>query len=146
MWKKIKHNRLHVILFFLILFGFNLYEGSNLDIIDNYVKKPLKGSNSTAAYFKVVNKSQNKVLLREIRCKGVSKTSFHKMEIDSETELMKMISLKSIELMPNSIRKFSPMKEHIMMMGLEKGFDEKSTVIYSLYANGNEITWSFPLK
>ena len=146
MWNKIKHNRLHAILFFLIIFGFNLYEGNNLDIIDNYVKKPLKGTNSTAAYFKVVNKSQNKVILSEISCEGVSKTSFHKMEIDSETKLMKMTSLKSIQLMPNSVRKFAPMKEHVMMMGLKKGFEEEGIVICSLYANGNEILWSFPLK
>ena len=60
MWKKIKHNRLHVILFFLILFGFNLYEGSNLDIIDNYVKKPLKGSNSTGLH-KITSNLKQKI-------------------------------------------------------------------------------------
>jgi Uncharacterized protein conserved in bacteria len=66
--------------------------------------------------------------------------------MNSESKLMRMKSLKSIELAPNSIRKFSPMQEHIMMMGLADDFKRQNKVICTLYANDNEIIWSFPLK
>ena len=140
------HNKVHTILFFLFFLGFKLYGETSIKIIDNYVKKPLKGIDSTAAYFEVVNTSKNKITLRDIKCEGVTMTSFHKMEMNSESKLMRMKSLKSIELAPNSIRKFSPIQEHIMMMGLADDFKRQNKVICTLYANDNEIIWSFPLK
>ena len=146
MRKKIIHNKVVAILFFLMIFGFKLNAESILSIKDNYAKKPLKGMDTTAAYFEVINSSPKIIRLQDITCEGVKRVSFHEMEIDPVNKLMKMKSLKSIKVMPGSARKFKPMGEHLMMMGLEDGFEEKSIVFCSLYANDNKIFWSFPLK
>ena len=118
-----------------MIFGFKLNAESILSIKDNYAKKPLKGMDTTAAYFEVINSSPKIIRLQDITCEGVKRVSFHKMEIDPVNKLM-----------PGSARKFKPMGEHLMMMGLEDGFEEKSIVFCSLYANDNKIFWSFPLK
>ena len=76
-----------------MIFGFKLNAESILSIKDNYAKKPLKGMDTTAAYFEVINSSPKIIRLQDITCEGVKRVSFHKMEIDPENKLMKMKSL-----------------------------------------------------
>ena len=101
-----------------LLFFFSCSESGRdtpIEVIDAYLKKPLEGALSTAAYMSLKNISDNKIKIKGLTCNNLL-AEFHQTIIkDSGMTSMNKLNLLTIE--PKSEITLLPGKEHIMLMG-----------------------------
>ena len=101
-----------------LLFFFSCSESGRdtpIEVIDAYLKKPLEGALSTAAYMSLKNISDNKIKIKGLTCNNLL-AEFHQTVIkDSGMTSMNKLNLLTVE--PKSEITLVPGKEHIMLMG-----------------------------
>ena len=84
-------------------------------VLDAYLKKPLEGVHSTAAYMSLRNTSDYKIKIKGLTCNDLM-AEFHQTVIkDSGMTSMNKLNLLTLE--PKSEITLIPGKEHIMLMG-----------------------------
>ena len=87
-------------------------------ILDAYLKKPLEGVHSTAAYMSLKNTSGYKIKIKGLTCNNLL-AEIHQTVI-KDSGMMSMNKLRSLTLEPKSEITLEPGKEHIMLMGKVK--------------------------
>ena len=101
-----------------LLFFFSCSESGReapLVVLDAYLKKPLEGALSSAAYMSLKNTSGNKIIIKKLTCNNLL-AEFHQTVIkDSGMISMNKLNLLTVE--PKSEITLVPGKEHIMLMG-----------------------------
>ena len=101
-----------------LLFFFSCSESGRdtpIEVIDAYLKKPLEGALSTAAYMSLKNISDNKIKIKGLTCNNLL-AEFHQTVIkDSGMTSMNKLNLLTVE--PKSEITLVPGKAHIMLMG-----------------------------
>jgi len=101
-----------------LLFFFSCSESGRdtpIEVIDAYLKKPLEGALSTAAYMSLKNISDNKIKIKGLTCNNLL-AEFHQTVIkDSGMTSMNKLNLLTLE--PKSEITLVPGKAHIMLMG-----------------------------
>ncbi len=101
-----------------LLFFFSCSESGRdtpIEVIDAYLKKPLEGALSTAAYMSLKNNSDNKIKIKGLTCNNLL-AEFHQTVIkDSGMTSMNKLNLLTVE--PKSEITLVPGKAHIMLMG-----------------------------
>ena len=101
-----------------LLFFFSCSESGReapLVVLDAYLKKPLEGALSSAAYMSLKNTSGNKIIIKRLTCNNLL-AEFHQTVIkDSGMISMNKLNLLTVE--PKSEITLVPGKEHIMLMG-----------------------------
>jgi len=101
-----------------LLFFFSCSESGRdtpIEVIDAYLKKPLEGALSTAAYMSLKNTSDNKIKIKGLTCNNLL-AEFHQTVIkDSGMTSMNKLNLLTVE--PKSEITLVPGKAHIMLMG-----------------------------
>ena len=101
-----------------LLFFFSCSESGRdtpIEVIDAYLKKPLEGALSTAAYMSLKNTSDNKIKIKGLTCNNLL-AEFHQTVI-KDSGMMSMNKLNLLTLEPKSEIILLPGKEHIMLMG-----------------------------
>ena len=100
-----------------LLFFFSCSESGRdtpIEVIDAYLKKPLEGALSTAAYMSLKNISDNKIKIKGLTCNNLL-AEFHQTVIkDSGMTSMNKLNLLTVE--PKSEITLVPGKAHIMLM------------------------------
>ncbi len=101
-----------------LLFFFSCSESGRdtpIEVIDAYLKKPLEGALSAAAYMSLKNTSDNKIKIKGLTCNNLL-AEFHQTVIkDSGMTSMNKLNLLTVE--PKSEITLVPGKAHIMLMG-----------------------------
>ena len=101
-----------------LLFFFSCSESEReapIVVLDAYLKKPLEGALSSAAYMSLKNSSDNKIKIKGLTCNNLL-AEFHQTVIkDSGMTSMNKLNLLTLE--PKSEITLLPGKEHIMLMG-----------------------------
>ena len=101
-----------------LLFFFSCSESGRdtpIEVIDAYLKKPLEGALSSAAYMSLKNSSDNKIKIKGLTCNNLL-AEFHQTVI-KDSGMMSMNKLNLLTLEPKSEITLLPGKEHIMLMG-----------------------------
>ena len=101
-----------------LLFFFSCSESGRdtpIEVIDAYLKKPLEGALSTAAYMSLKNTSDNKIKIKGLTCNNLL-AEFHQTVI-KDSGMMSMNKLNLLTLEPKSEITLLPGKEHIMLIG-----------------------------
>ena len=101
-----------------LLFFFSCSESGRdtpIEVIDAYLKKPLEGALSTAAYMSLKNISDNKIKIKGLTCNNLL-AEFHQTVI-KDSGMMSMNKLNLLTVEPKSEITLVPGKEHIMLMG-----------------------------
>ena len=101
-----------------LLFFFSCSESGRdtpIEVIDAYLKKPLEGALSSAAYMSLKNSSDNKIKIKGLTCNNLL-AEFHQTVI-KDSGMMSMNKLNLLTLEPKSEITLIPGKEHIMLMG-----------------------------
>ena len=86
-----------------------------IEVLDAYLKKPLDGVNTTAAYMKIKNTSDKKIKIKGITCNNVL-AEFHET-VNKDSGMMSMNKLNLLTVEPKSEITLVPGKKHIMLMG-----------------------------
>ena len=84
-------------------------------VLDAYLKKPLEGALSSAAYMSLKNTSGNKIIIKKLTCNSLL-AEFHQTVI-KDSGMMSMDKLNLLTVEPKSEITLVPGKEHIMLMG-----------------------------
>ena len=101
-----------------LLFFFSCSESGReapIVVLDAYLKKPLEGALSSAAYMSLRNTSGNKIIIKELTCNNLL-AEFHQTVI-KDSGMMSMNKLNLLTVKPKSEITLVPGKEHIMLMG-----------------------------
>ena len=85
-----------------------------IEVLDAYLKKPLDGVNTAAAYMKIKNTSDNKIKIKGITCNNVL-AEFHET-INKDSGMISMNKLNLLTVEPKSEITLVPGKKHIMLM------------------------------
>jgi len=116
---EIKSRRSHLFGFIIsLLFFFSCSETESettIVVLDAYLKKPLEGAYSTAAYMSLKNTSGYKLKIKGLTCNNLL-AEFHQTVI-KDSGLMSMNKLNLLTLEPKSEITLLPGKEHIMLKG-----------------------------
>ena len=116
---EIKSSRSHLFCFIIsLLFFFSCSESGReapIVVLDAYLKKPLEGTLSSAAYMSLKNTSDNKIIVRGLTCNNLL-AEFHQTVI-KDSGMMSMNKLNLLTVEPKSEITLVPGKEHIMLMG-----------------------------
>ena len=84
-------------------------------VLDAYLKQPLKGALSNAAYMTLRNSSDYKIKIKGLTCNNLL-AEIHQTVI-KDSGMMKMNKLNLLTMEPKSEITLEPGKEHIMLMG-----------------------------
>ncbi|GIS76225.1 MAG: hypothetical protein CM1200mP12_19440 [Gammaproteobacteria bacterium] len=101
-----------------LLFFFSCSESGReapIVVLDAYLKKPLEGALSSAAYMSLRNTSGNKIKIKGLTCNNLL-AEFHQTVI-KDSGMMSMNKLNLLTVEPKSEITLVPGKEHIMLMG-----------------------------
>ena len=101
-----------------LLFFFSCSESGReapIVVLDAYLKKPLEGALSSAAYMSLKNTSGNKIIIKKLTCNNLL-AEFHQTVI-KDSGMMSMDKLNLLTVEPKSEITLVPGKEHIMLMG-----------------------------
>ena len=101
-----------------LLFLFSCSESEReapIVVLDAYLKTPLKGALSSAAYMSLRNTSGNKIIIKGLTCNNLL-AEFHQTVI-KDSGMMSMNKLNLLTVEPKSEITLVPGKEHIMLMG-----------------------------
>ena len=101
-----------------LLFFFSCSESGReapIVVLDAYLKKPLEGTLSSAAYMSLRNTSGNKIIIKKLTCNNLL-AEFHQTVI-KDSGMMSMDKLNLLTVEPKSEITLVPGKEHIMLMG-----------------------------
>ena len=114
-----KSRRNHLLVSIIsLLFFFSCSESGReapIVVLDAYLKKPLEGTLSSAAYMSLKNTSDNKIIVRGLTCNNLL-AEFHQTVI-KDSGMMSMNKLNLLIVEPKSEINLVPGKEHIMLMG-----------------------------
>ena len=115
----IKSSRSHLFGFIIsLLFFFSCSETESetpIVVLDAYLKKPLEGAHTTAAYMSLKNTSSYKIKIKGLTCNNLL-AEFHQTLI-TDSGMTSMNKLNLLTLEPKSEITLLPGKEHIMLMG-----------------------------
>ena len=101
-----------------LLFFFSCSESGReapIVVLDAYLKKPLEGALSSAAYMSLKNTSDIKIIIKKLTCNNLL-AEFHQTVI-KDSGMMSMDKLNLLTVEPKSEITLVPGKEHIMLMG-----------------------------
>ena len=101
-----------------LLFFFSCSEPGRdtpIEVLDAYLKKPLKGALSSAAYMSLRNSSDYKIKIKGLTCNKLL-AEFHQTII-KDSGMMRMNKLNLLTVEPKSEITLEPGKEHVMLMG-----------------------------
>ncbi len=116
---EIKSSRSHLFGFIIsLLFFFSCSETESetpIVVLDAYLKKPLEGAHSTAAYMSLKNTSSYKIKIKGLTCNNLLAELHQTVLTDSGMTSMNKLNLLTLE--PKSEITLLPGKEHIMLMG-----------------------------
>jgi copper(I)-binding protein len=101
-----------------LLFFFSCSESGReapLVVLDAYLKKPLEGALSSAAYMSLKNTSSYKIKIKGLTCNNLLAELHQTVLTDSGMTSMNKLNLLTLE--PKSEITLLPGKEHIMLMG-----------------------------
>ena len=101
-----------------LLFFFSCSESGRevpIEVLDAYLKKPLEGALSSAAYMNLKNTSDNKIIIKGLTCNKLL-AEFHQTVI-KDSGMMSMNKLNLLIVEPKSEINLVPGKEHIMLIG-----------------------------
>ena len=101
-----------------LLFFFSCSETESetpIVVLDAYLKKPLEGAHSTAAYMSLKNTSSYKIKIKGLTCNNLLAELHQTVLTDSGMTSMNKLNLLTLE--PKSEITLLPGKEHIMLMG-----------------------------
>ena len=114
-----KSRRNHLLVSIIsLLFFFSCSETESetpIVVLDAYLKKPLEGTLSSAAYMSLKNTSDNKIKIKGLTCNNLL-AEFHQTII-KDSGMTSMSKLNLLTLEPKSEITLLPGKEHIMLMG-----------------------------
>ena len=136
--------RNHLLVFIislLLFFSCSESEGeASIVVLDAYLKKPLEGALSGAAYISLKNNSDNKIKIKGLTCNNLL-AEFHRTVI-KESGMMSMNKLNLLTVEPKSEITLIPGNEHIMFMG--KGLLNKTKGINGelILENVNSVSTS----
>ena len=116
---EIKSRRSHLFGFIIsLLFFFSCSETESeapIVVLDAYLKKPLEGAHSTAAYMSLKNTRGYKIKIKGLTCNNLL-AEFHQTIIQ-DSGMLSMSKLDLLTLEPKSEITLLPGKEHIMLIG-----------------------------
>tara|TARA_B100000029_G_scaffold141330_1_gene136518 strand:- start:110 stop:571 length:462 start_codon:yes stop_codon:yes gene_type:complete len=116
---QIKSRRIHFFGFIISLFFFfscsETESETPIVVLDAYLKKPLEGAHSTAAYMSLKNNSDFKIKIIGLTCNNLQ-AEFHQTII-KDSGMLSMNKLELLTLEAKSEIFLQPGKEHIMLMG-----------------------------
>ena len=101
-----------------LLFFFSFSESgreTQIVVLDAYLKKPLEGALSSAAYMSLKNTSDSKIKIKGLTCNNLL-AEFHQTII-KDSGMLSMNKLNLLTLEPKSEITLAPGKDHIMLMG-----------------------------
>ena len=114
-----KSRRSHFfVLIISLLFLFSCSESeseTSVVVLDAYLKKPLEGAHSSAAYMNLRNTSNYKIKVRGLTCNNLL-AEFHQT-VNRDSVMLRMNKLDLLTLDPKSEITLEPGKEHIMLVG-----------------------------
>ena len=115
---EIKSRRSHLFGFIIsLLFFFSCSESGReapIVVLDAYLKKPLEGALSSAAYMSLRNTSGNKIIIKGLTCNNLL-AEFHQTVI-KDSGMMRMNKLNLLTVEPKSEITLVTGKKHIMLM------------------------------
>jgi len=116
---EIKSSRSHLFGFIISLsFFFSCSENESetpIVVLDAYLKNPLEGAHSIAAYMSLKNTSGYKIKIKGLTCNNLL-AEFHQTVI-TDSGMTSMSKLNFLTLEPKSETTLLPGKGHIMLMG-----------------------------
>ena len=100
----------------LFFFSFSEPGGDTpIEVLDAYLKKPLKGALSSAAYMSLRNSSDYKIKIKGLTCNNLL-AEFHQTVI-KDSGMLSMNKLNLLTVEPKSEITLEQGKEHVMLMG-----------------------------
>ncbi len=114
--------------FFIISCNTDSGEDKNSIVItEARVREVPGGSDITAGYMKIENKTPFDDKLLNVKCGLSQNVQIHETYIDEE-DIAGMRMIKSIDIPSGEIFELKPSGYHLMIMGIEKGFNEKEKI------------------
>ena len=101
-------------------------QSSNIEIRDAWVRAVLPVQKSSAAYFTIQNKTDKKIVLRDVSAAHAHHTMMHRT-VD-KNGIASMEHVENIAIEAGQELAFKPGGLHVMMMGLEKEFSEQKNI------------------
>jgi copper(I)-binding protein len=117
------------------------YLAADLYIVDGWVNKPVAGVSNAAAYMTVRNTENNLQRIVSVRCEGAARCHLH--QVIHEKGIIRMKGVSAVDLPPKGDTVLKPGGMHIMLMGLQEGFADKSgvSVLLGLESGQAISTW-----
>ena len=106
-------------------------EKDSIVITEARVREVPGGSDITAGYMKIENKTPFDDKLLNVKCGLSQNVQIHETYID-EKDIAGMRMIKSIDIASGEIFELKPSGYHLMIMGVEKGFNEKEKIMCEL--------------
>ena len=108
----------------------------NFEISDAYVRKPLDGQTSTAAYFMISSQSNKNALIVGIYADKAGTAELHSHDMSGG--MMAMRKVDQVELPAGESVEFRPLGYHAMLFDVADGLEEGDTVTLTLdvYSDG----------
>ena len=104
-------------------------------MLDSYLKKPLAGLNTAAAYMNIKNTSDKEILVKGLSCKNFS-AQIHETVIN-DSGMLSMQKKDVLALRANSEISLEPGKMHVMIMGKELSNEIKGINCDLIFKNIN---------
>lgn len=135
-----KHNLLFIISLFCFFSCSNLESENSLIVLDSYLKKPLAGINTAAAYMNIKNNSDKEMLVKGLSCNNFT-AQMHETVID-DSGRVSMKRKEVLALRPNSEISLEPGKTHVMIMGKELSNEIKGINCDLIFESINSLPYS----
>lgn len=109
------------------------------------VRAPIPGMSNTAGYVALTNPTDKPIVLIGAASALAQKVEFH--DHIMKNGVMRMVKLDQITLKPKQTIEFKSGGLHIMFLGINPGFEKKSSVKVTLQdAQGNQFVQEFAIQ
>ena len=116
----------------------------SLELVDGWIKKPLPGTNYTAAYFSIKNNGHKTQIINKFGSNQFAKVMSHSSRKNS-AGLTRRSPVESLMLLPGQVLEAVPGGIHLMLnVKKPEQFNSDQLVSFSAYC-GKHGTWQFSL-
>ncbi len=116
---------------------------NEINITDAYIKPPISGQTTAAAYLSITNNTNETISIEHIETAAASSIEIH-THIE-ENGMMKMRPLAKLAITPGQTIEFKPGGLHLMLFDIRE-LTEKQYLISFWFSNGASQTESFVVK
>ncbi|MAK59747.1 MAG: hypothetical protein CMK09_02090 [Ponticaulis sp.] len=122
--------------------------GVSYSVSEAYVRKPLDGQSSTAAYFILQSNTENNSLVFNVTTDIAETAELHSHDMSGG--MMQMRKLENVELKAGETVEFAPFGYHIMLFNVSGGLEtgDNARITLDIFSNGNteRISFDAPIK